>query len=356
MRLLVGVALALGGGLLAAGQSPAPSAPPAPTVTRLAQNPLITVRSSPTLGGNVNGPTVIRVPGWIERPLGKYYMYFANHMGEFIRFAYADAVAGPWTIHEPGVLHVRDTALYRPQPDPKETLADFYTHVASPEVYVDDEGKRLIMWFHGWWTNGERWPAEPAAARQWANANRYSQLSQMAESRDGMRFNVHAPITRQTYMRIFRRDGYFYAVSRLGALARSRDPLQPFEAGPNPFRDGPQAGRLRHVALAVRSNRLYVFFTQIGDAPERVMLSTIDMNGDWTSWRASSAVDVLAPEAAYECPDLPNLPSESGDVEEPVRQIRDPFVFEDEGRTFLFYSTCGEQGIAAAELRGLPGR
>ena len=38
---------------------------------RLDQNPLITVRSSSTLGGNVNGPSVIRVPDWIERPLGK---------------------------------------------------------------------------------------------------------------------------------------------------------------------------------------------------------------------------------------------------------------------------------------------
>src|SRR5262245_51489408 len=60
------------------------------TVRRLAQNPLITVRSSPSLGGNVNGATVIRVPDWIAHPLGRYYMYFANHMGDFIRLAYAD--------------------------------------------------------------------------------------------------------------------------------------------------------------------------------------------------------------------------------------------------------------------------
>lgn len=99
---------------------------------RVAANPLITVSSSPTLGGNVNGPTVIRVPSWVERPLGKYYMYFANHMGEFVRFAYADAVTGPWTIRDTGVLHVKDTAFFRPQPNPPETRADFYTHVASP--------------------------------------------------------------------------------------------------------------------------------------------------------------------------------------------------------------------------------
>src|SRR6185436_3927186 len=122
---------------------------PQVTATRLAQNPLVTVDSSASLGGNVNGPTVIRVPGWVERPLGRYYMYFANHMGTFVRLAYADAIAGPWKIYEPGVLHVRDTAFFRPQPDPVDTLADFYTHVASPEIFVDVGRKRLVMWVHG---------------------------------------------------------------------------------------------------------------------------------------------------------------------------------------------------------------
>ena len=43
-------------------------------------------------------------------------------------------------------------------------------------------------------------------------------------------------------------------------------------------------------------------------------------------------------------------PSKPGDIEERVREIRDPFVFEERGQTFLFYSICGEQGIAAATL------
>jgi hypothetical protein len=30
--------------------------------------------------------------------------------------------------------------------------------------------------------------------------------------------------------------------------------------------------------------------------------------------------------------------------------MRDPAVFEEDGRTWLFYSICGEQGIAGAEL------
>ncbi len=89
-------------------------AQPAPAVhaTRLAQNPLITVNTSASLGGNVNGSTVIRVPDWVERPLGRYYMYFANHMGQFIRLAYADAATGPWKMYEPGVLPVRDPFVF----------------------------------------------------------------------------------------------------------------------------------------------------------------------------------------------------------------------------------------------------
>ena len=323
-------------------------------VTRLEQNPLITPRTSASLGTNVNGPTVIRVPEWIVNPLGRYYMYFANHMGEFIRLAYADALAGPWKIYEPGVLHVRDTAMNRPGPDPKETLDDFYTHVASPEILIDPSQRRIVMWFHGWWTNGERWPADPAAARAWAQASGYSQFTQSALSTDGRQFRVAPAITRTPYIRVFHHDGYFYGVSRLGRLSRSRDPLTAFELGPNPFRDGPAAGRIRHVALLRRGAKLHVFFTAIGDTPERVMLSTIDVSGDWSTWRASTPIDVLQPERGYECTNLPNAPSESGDIAIPVRQIRDPFVFEENGRVFIFYSICGEQGIAAAEISGIP--
>jgi hypothetical protein len=49
-------------------------AAPEISATRLEQNPLITVDTSASLGGNVNGPAVIRVPDWVDRPLGRYYM------------------------------------------------------------------------------------------------------------------------------------------------------------------------------------------------------------------------------------------------------------------------------------------
>lgn len=328
----------------------AASAAAQPAVERFSTNPLITVASSPTLGGNVNGATVIRVPDWVDKPLGRYYMYFANHMGEFVRLAYADALTGPWRIHEPGVLHVKDTAFYRPQPDPPGPRADFYTHVASPEVRIDAERRRIVLWVHGWWTNGERWPDTLPAARAWARDRGYGQFTQGAESVDGLQFTLRAPITRTSYLRVFERAGQFYGVSRLGVLSRSADPLAAFTLGQSLFRDGPYAGRVRHVAVLPRGDSLLVFFTAIGDAPERVLMARVDLRGDWNAWKAGDAVEVIRPEAPYECATLPNVPSASGDIDEPAHQIRDPFVFEEDGRAFLFYAVCGEQGIAGARI------
>jgi hypothetical protein len=83
------------------------------------------------------------------------------------------------------------------------------------------------------------------------------------------------------------------------------------------------------------------------------MMSTIATAGDWKAWRASKALEILRPEAPYECSSLPGAPSAAGDVKGPVKQLRDPAVFEENGRAFLFYSFCGEQGIAGAELINL---
>ncbi len=64
-----------------------PPAAGAVRVSRFATNPLVTVKSATTLGANVNGPTVIRVPAWVERPLGSTNV-LGNHRGDFIRLAY----------------------------------------------------------------------------------------------------------------------------------------------------------------------------------------------------------------------------------------------------------------------------
>ena len=66
-----------------------------PAAERLFGGPIIRPHMDGRMGGNINGPSLIRVPDWIERPLGAYYLYFAHHKGEYIRLAYADRLEGP---------------------------------------------------------------------------------------------------------------------------------------------------------------------------------------------------------------------------------------------------------------------
>jgi len=320
------------------------------TVTRFPENPLITLDMSSTIGDNANGPSVIRVPSWVEHSLGRYYMYFAHHKGLFIRLAYADSLHGPWKIYEPGVLKVEDSAFHRPQPDPVDSPPGFYTHIASPEIYLDEANKRIIMWTHGVWTEGRRWPEDRAEAQQWARQNGYYQYSQASVSQDGLHFEAQPTISRETYLRVFQHDGMFYAISRLGQLLRASDPLQEFSVGGNPFGGTRFSDRVRHTGLLKERGVLHVFFSAIGDAPESILHTTINLAGDWTTWRIGEIQQILTPEASYECPNLPNEPSAIGAIDRPVRQVRDPDVFEEGGRIYLFYTFCGEQGVAGAEV------
>jgi len=91
----------------------------------------------------------------------------------------------------------------------------------------------------------------------------------------------------------------------------------------------------------------------IGDAPEKILLSSIKLDSDWRNWKASRAVEVLLPKERYECPELPVVPSKAGESEGPEHALRDPALFEENGKVFLFYSVCGEQGIGGAEVTAL---
>lgn len=96
--LSAGAALALPG----AGQAAA--TPACVAAQRLLDRPLIDGTLDPSISDNVQGPSLIRVPDWVEGRLGRYYLYFASHKGDSIRLAYADSLVGPWKIHPGGAL------------------------------------------------------------------------------------------------------------------------------------------------------------------------------------------------------------------------------------------------------------
>jgi hypothetical protein len=104
------------------------------------------------------------------------------------------------------------------------------------------------------------------------------------------------------------------------------------------------------VAVLLEGDVLWVYYTRIGDAPERVVRCRMPLRGEWRAWRASDAEEVLRPERDYEGAALPARPSAAGPAAGPENALRDPFAFRELDRTFLFYSVAGESGLAAAEL------
>jgi hypothetical protein len=107
---------------------------------------------------------------------------------------------------------------------------------------------------------------------------------------------------------------------------------------------------MRHCALMVEGDSLLVFYTDVGNTPERILLSTIELSSDWRNWQESEPAVVLEPEMVWEGGDQPLLPSVRGLVDGPVRQLRDPAIFTENGQAWLLYSVAGETGIAIAEL------
>ena len=136
-----------------------------------------------------------------------------------------------------------------------------------------------------------------------------------------------------------------YGMAMPGQFYRGADPLGPFEEGPLLFnRD------MRHAALLVRGQTLYVFWTQVGDAPERVLVSTIDLEADWPGWQATAGVEVLRPALAWEGADAPLEPSVRSTAYGLVNQLRDPAVYEEDGEVYLLYAYGGESGIGLAKV------
>jgi hypothetical protein len=80
------------------------------------------------------------------------------------------------------------------------------------------------------------------------------------------------------------------------------------------------------------------------------LLSTIELSSPWLEWRASEPKLVLEPEEEWEGASLPLAPSKGGIARKPHRQLRDPAIFEEDGKTWLLYSVAGESGIAIARL------
>jgi hypothetical protein len=319
------------------------------SATRLIDGPIVSPSSDASIGDNIQGPSLIKVPSWVANPLGRYYLYFADHKGKYIRLAYADALAGPWQIHEPGALKLEDSLfLVEPPAPPAQSgqqtarftdgasipaershdahLEASFTHVASPDVHVREEASVIVMYYHGLESYGK-------------------QSTRLAVSGDGINFEAHEKILGRTYFRVFEYRGQYFALAMPGLLYRSHDGYSGFEQGPSLFNKD-----MRHTAVLRIEDTLYVFWTQVGHVPERILLSTMDLRADWHQWQASEPVEVLRPEHPYEGADAPLEPSIRSTAYGHVNQLRDPAVYVEDDTIYLLYAVAGESGIAIAKV------
>jgi hypothetical protein len=302
------------------------------SVKRLLDRPII----SPAMlageeGRNIAFPSLIKVPEWVPGRLGAYYLYFGHHRGDYIRMAFADDIMGPWTIHGPGVLHLRNVA----------TIED---HISAPDVIAVDEAKQIRMYFHG----------VPLGGGPQANF--------VAISADGLQFTPRPEQLGLFYFRVFEHRNLWYAMAKGGKLYRSRNGLTDFVGGQDAFPPVPRntgsynaPGSVRHVGLHRTGDVLDVYYTRIGDKPERILrgrmaLSLEDRPEDWMKWRVQGETPILEPGPDWEGGSLPLRRSRAGQSAAPERALRDPFVYVEKGRKYLLYAVAGEQGIALAEI------
>ena len=126
----------------------------------------------------------------------------------------------------------------------------------------------------------------------------------------------------------------------------------------------------RHFAIYTRTHldpsdtNVYAFYSSKFDSPERIFLTVIDTADGSTNpadWSALGQLEVIEPALDWEGINNPLLTSENGRATG-VRQLRDPYVFEDNKGTvdtsddelFLFYAGAGEEAIGVASLTFSP--
>lgn len=285
-------------------------------VIRFPENPLIHAGLDDQIGLNINGPSLIRVPSWILNPLGKYYLYFSHHAGTFIRMAYADSLHGPWKIHRGGVMQLSETCCS--------------DHIASPDVHVLEEEGEIRMYFHG--------------------VAKSCQYSFLATSSDGLSFHAYPDVIGPWYLRTFKYENAWFAIAKRidapggGVLLQSSDGIQSFEQGPNILPNQ------RHVAVLRRGDTLLIFFSRGGDCPERILLSTMSLSGNWKKWEPTEPIEIIRPEKEEEGENVPLRASRFEAADEPLCELRDPEIYEEGDKLYLFYTGAGEANICCAEL------
>lgn len=274
-----------------------------------------------SVNSKINEPSLIRVPDWLPKPLGRYYLYFTHHQGRYIRLAYADQLTGPWKHHEPGTLKLEQTACLQQNQSPLRA------YIASPNVHVDHQKRQLRMYFQGHLPTGEL-------------------QSFVALSEDGLNFRALPEPLGNPYFRVFEWQNSFYALSLPGQFYRSDDGLSGFKAGPCPFES-----RIRPAAVRIEGKKLQVIYSCIEDQPGSMLGASIDLSQDFEDWKPSPAVGLKLPQPSLKATEQPSEETGQDAVARSIDLTFDPAFFSEAGRVYIIYTATGKSGLGIRELK-----
>ena len=175
-----------------------------------------------------------------------------------------------------------------------------------------------------------------------------SQVSGVAVSSDGLNFKVLENRIGGVYLRSFEYQNKYYFLAAPGILYRSDSLVGNYE----PRHKSLFGTDVRHTAVSLEGNKLTLVFSRAGDAPERLLLSTLDLSSsNWDDWTPTQAVEIMRAEKSWEGADLPALKSLRGESTLRSNDLRDPDLFVDQdGQKYLLYVGGGEQAIGIVRL------
>lgn len=266
-------------------------------------------------GNNINGPTLIKVPKWVKNPLGKYYLYFANHDGKYIRLAYSDNIEFGWKVYKPGTLQLNQTICK--------------THIASPDVHINNKDKTIEMYYHGDLEKGQK--------------------TFLATSKNGIDFTSNNEILGEFYFRVFKFGKKTFAIAKNlnidGIVYEQKDNkfIPVFNLIDN----------IRHTAVYVdeKNNVLKLFYSLINDIQEKIYLCELKIDENISNWITISNEVFTLPEFKWEGAHLPKINSTPGTSFNYVNQLRDPYFYKEDKKEYLLYSIGGEKGIGILKIK-----
>ena len=253
----------------------------------------------------------------------QYRLYFSAHKGRYIRLAVARGL--DQTFRTTRWRIARLSRFSRQRVD----------HVASPEIH--QIGRRQYLLTHS-----------PLKGRS-------TQVTFCGRIWFG-RFVLHSRRLRfPSYSRFFDYRGASYAIAKNAQMfridsnfvKRSRIKADLNQALKPSGAD--ETLEIRHPFVLEIDGELLCFFTRVGDLPERILASRI-IGLEVGEPRFTPAIEVLRPEYPFEGSELALEPSARGEAKDKRNELRDPYIFRENGQTYLLYSVMGESGIALGQL------